>query len=72
MQVTDAHIFFELIFYEIEDDGNMFITESIYGHRHVIYDFETMKYSQSKFETKRNELGSAPNSFSTNLIFTFV
>lgn len=39
----DSHIFSELMLYENEDDGNMFVTETIYGHRHIIYDFETMK-----------------------------
>ena len=37
----DTHIFSELMQYENEDDGEMFVTETIYGHRHIIYDFET-------------------------------
>ena len=39
----DTHIFSELMLYENDDDGNMFVTETIYGHRHIIYDFETKK-----------------------------
>lgn len=39
----DSHIFSELMFYEGTAKPDRFITESIYGHRHVIYDFETMK-----------------------------
>ena len=39
----DTHIFSELMFYEGSAKPDTFITESIYGHRHVIYDFETMK-----------------------------
>lgn len=39
----DTHIFSELMLYENEDDGEMFVTETIYGHRHIIYDFETKK-----------------------------
>ena len=39
----DTHIFSELMLYENEADGEMFVTETIYGHRHIIYDFETMK-----------------------------
>ena len=39
----DTHIFSELMFYEGSAKPDTFITESIYGHRHVIYDFETKK-----------------------------
>jgi hypothetical protein len=39
----DTHIFSELVLYENDDDRNMFVTETIYGHRHIIYDFETKK-----------------------------